>query len=367
MDKIHSTNNEASFKDDSEEHTKLIQHVKNSFYDIIIQNSLEAFFILDMHGNYIEVNEALCDMFGYSRKEMLTMTIMDTDIELPTKKAWLKQLNRIKTSNNQATRELRKVKNKDGSTLYFQTHNKCVSSPDLEQALFYCFGTNVTDLVKQRESLELLNRRCINAQEKERLRIARDLHDLLTQGLIVVRMEIISFLKQIEIQPFKIKMTEILGLIDQVLDDIQNISKELRPQNLDAFGLIKSIQLYVDDFEKHNKIKCRMKINNNSLLEMNITKEISITAYRILQEALLNIVRHSMATNVVVTISCKNDILRISINDNGCGMNSDVYRKKSSLGILGMYERVSLVSGKLMITSKPGKGTEVDPRNRTGS
>ena len=359
MDKINTTNYEASFKDDAEERDRLIHNVKKSFYDIIIQNSLEAFFILDMYGNYIEVNDTLCDMLGYSRKEMLTMAIIDTDIELPQKKAWLKQINRTKTSYNQATRELRKVKHKDGRTLYFQTHNKYISSPDLEQGLLFCFGTNVTDLVTQRKSLELLNRRVITAQENERLRIARDLHDLLTQGLIVVRIEIISFLKKIKLQSSKIKMTEILGLIDEVLDEIQNISKELRPQNLDAFGLIRSIQLYVDDFEKLSKIKCRVKINNNSLLEMNITKEISITAYRILQEALLNILRHSMATNVVVIISCKNDILKISISDNGCGMDSDVCRKKSSLGILGMYERASLVDGNLMVKSKPAKGTKV--------
>ena len=347
------------FNNSFEDRGQLLQHIKNSFFDIIIQNSLEAFFITDISGKYIEVNNALCDLFGYSRDDLLTMTVMDTDLELPTKKAWLKQINHIKTSDNQATQELRRIKHKDGRILYLQTHNKYIESMYLQQGLFYCFGTNVTDLVKHRENLELLNRRCINAQEMERLRIARDLHDMLTQGLIVIRMEIISFLKQIKIHSHKIKMTEVLGLLDHALDDIQNISKQLRPQNLDAFGLIKSIQLYVDDFEKLSKIRCQVKIMNPSLIEMDINKEISITAYRILQEALLNVLRHSMATNVIVTISCKDDILRISINDNGCGMDSDVYIKTSSLGILGMYERAHLVGGNLTIKSKLGKGTKV--------
>ena len=347
------------FNSSFEDRGQLLQHIKNSFFDIIIQNSLEAFFITDISGKYIEVNNALCDLFGYSRDDLLTMTVMDTDLELSTKKAWLKQINHIKTSDNQATRELRRIKHKDGRILYLQTHNKYIESMDLQQGLFYCFGTNVTDLVKHRENLELLNRRCINAQEMERLRIARDLHDMLTQGLIVIRMEIISFLKQIKIHSHKIKMTEVLGLLDHTLDDIQNISKQLRPQNLDAFGLIKSIQLYVDDFEKLSKIRCQVKIMNPSLIEMDINKEISITAYRILQEVLLNILRHSMATNVIVTINFKDDILKISISDNGCGMDSDVYSKTSSLGILGMYERANLVGGNLIIKSKPGKGTKV--------
>lgn len=347
------------FNSSFEDRGQLLQHIKNSFFDIIIQNSLEAFFITDISGKYIEVNNALCDLFGYSRDDLLTMTVMDTDLELSTKKAWLKQINHIKTSDNQATRELRRIKHKDGRILYLQTHNKYIESMDLQQGLFYCFGTNVTDLVKHRENLELLNRRCINAQEMERLRIARDLHDMLTQGLIVIRMEIISFLKQIKIHSHKIKMTEVLGLLDHTLDDIQNISKQLRPQNLDAFGLIKSIQLYVDDFEKLSNMRCQVKIMNPSLIEMDINKEISITAYRILQEALLNILRHSMATNVIVTINFKDDILKISISDNGCGMDSDVYSKTSSLGILGMYERANLVGGNLIIKSKPGKGTKV--------
>ena len=333
--------------------------IEHTFYDVVLKNSLEAFFILDYFGNYIEVNNSYCKQIGYSRKELLSMTIMDTDIGIPTVDNWIQRQKILMHRKNNVIKRLTSVKRKDGVIIYFQSHNKLIHSSAPEDNMVFCFGTNVTDLIRHREKLELLNRRCINAQEKERLRIARNLHDLLTQGLIVIRMEIISFLKQIKIHSHKIKLTEVLGLLDHALDDIQNISKQLRPQNLDAFGLIKSIQLYVDDFEKLSNMRCQVKIMNPSLIEMDINKEISITAYRILQEALLNILRHSMATNVIVTINFKDDILGISISDNGCGMNSDVYIKTSSLGILGMYERANLVGGNLTIKSKPGKGTKV--------
>ena len=157
----------------------------------------------------------------------------------------------------------------------------------------------------------------------------------------------------------KEKVSKILILIDNVLDDIQNISKQLRPQNLDALGLIKCVQFYIEDFEKYSNISCQIDINDDLLIENNINREISIVAYRILQEAFLNIMRHSKSTSIIVNVSKTKDILKISIADNGCGMDSTVYRKMSSLGILGMYERANLVGGKLIIRSKRDIGTKV--------
>jgi signal transduction histidine kinase len=135
------------------------------------------------------------------------------------------------------------------------------------------------------------------------------------------------------------------------------ISRRLHPITLEILGLVHSIENESQNFTRVNEIPVTLDLDGTVQYP---SKEISLCAYRILQESLRNIVRHAKATTVHVTLSQKNDILHLLIKDNGIGFDPASDGVKASLGIASMTERARLLQGSLSIESRPGKGTAIE-------
>ena len=150
------------------------------------------------------------------------------------------------------------------------------------------------------------------------------------------------------------KTNSMIELIDELIKNVRKISSELRPNVLDYLGLIPAIEWQMDECKSRSEIGCEFKSNIDKI-DLGIEKNSSI--FRIVQEAFTNIIRHSNATFVSVTINEENDFIKLEILDNGIGINAENLTKSSSLGILGMRERTLQFNGKLHLENAEQGGT----------
>jgi len=212
------------------------------------------------------------------------------------------------------------------------------------------------------ERLKELSQQIIKAQESERERIAREIHDDLGQSLVTSKILIQSMDSEINSKDTSLKQTckTVIEYHDSIIDKIHNISSALRPSTLREFGLTNAIKLMVDEFNQGNCT--RIKLRSVELENLEFQEE-PINLYRIIQEALTNIVKHAEASEVQITIKTKKEKLHVSIKDNGQGVSSmkskQSKRNSGGLGLSTMEERAKILGGNFCITSRDGQGTIV--------
>lgn len=216
--------------------------------------------------------------------------------------------------------------------------------------------------VKRQKNIEKLLSQLIYAQEDERRRIASEIHDGTAQSLVAMLTKIQMSMDLIKSNPEKAKLNleEVKKVITDNVKEIRQIIFDLRPTSLDDLGIISAVQVYVNRFKEEKKMDINFKSNVNHI---NITPAISVSVFRIIQESLNNIGRHSKADKVDINIKFEEGILKLDITDNGKGFDLEMAREKmitgASFGIAGMQERVSMLNGAFDIQSKPNKGTKI--------
>lgn len=217
-----------------------------------------------------------------------------------------------------------------------------------------------SDQVRQsREELRALSTHLQTVIERERTRIAREIHDELGQELTSLKFDV-AWLKEqaagannlAEIE----KLTSILKSIDGAISSVRRIATELRPAVLDTLGLTAAIEWQAKDFQNRTGIVCRL---NSMDEDLPVNNDSATTVFRIFQESLTNVARHSGATEVEITLQRIDGHVRLDIHDNGKGVDTASIRGSRSLGLLGMQERVRLIDGDVGIYGKPGEGTTV--------
>ena len=208
-----------------------------------------------------------------------------------------------------------------------------------------------------RAELKSLSARLESVREEERTRISREIHDELGQQLTGLKMDISWINKRMSEQPeMSEKLRSMLGLVDTTLRTVRKISTELRPGILDDLGLIPAIEWQCSECEKRNGIECHF---HNHSEEQEFSPELSTAVFRIVQEALTNVVRHSNATSIVVDMKSQDDSLMVSIKDNGKGISPEDISNTKTLGLLGIKERAELLGGDCRIDGKKGEGTTI--------
>jgi PAS domain S-box-containing protein len=207
--------------------------------------------------------------------------------------------------------------------------------------------------------LRLLSKRNLTVHEDVRAKLSRELHDQIGQELVILRRKAQSLLEESRKMSLRQKAGELIILSDKLMDSVHNLSVELRPMMLDELGLEKAIQWYAEDFERRTGICCVFNSHLECVSDIFIGEDISISAYRIFQEAMTNILRHSKAQTAKIDVSVRNCKLIISVKDNGIGYNLEELHDKTSLGLLGMKERASMVDGYVKLDGNQGKGARV--------
>jgi len=218
----------------------------------------------------------------------------------------------------------------------------------------------ITEQVRESaRQLHELTGRLNNIREEERTRIARELHDQLGQSLTAIKMEIAWALERLpQGEPDVLqKMRSAVGMVDATVNVVRRIATELRPAVLDL-GLTAAIEWQAEEFEERTGMECQLSLPAHDVV---LDQDKLIAVFRILQEALTNVARHSKATQAKVILREQPRDLVLEVHDNGKGIAAGDARS-SSLGLLGMRERAVFVGGELTLTSTPGQGTVVTAR-----
>ncbi len=215
-----------------------------------------------------------------------------------------------------------------------------------------------TQVQEAHEQLRALSARIVEAQEKERQKIAMELHDHTGQALLALRAELRVLQHHSLNQPEQaIQQIEYLDqIVLELSKDLSQLAYDLRPPTLTALGLISALEEYITDFSR------RMDVQADFVHESEFSRlpeEVELVCYRIVQEALTNLVKHAQANKVEITLNEKDGTLTLVVKDNGIGFTNSMQRTRRGFGLLGIRERLLQINGALEIHSQPGKGTEL--------
>jgi PAS domain S-box-containing protein len=218
-------------------------------------------------------------------------------------------------------------------------------------------------LEEANEKLRALTARIVSVREEERTALSREIHDELGSSLTGLKMDLILIKRNIHQDPDPQTIAYIMeniaamsGLIDSMIVTIRKIVTELRPEILDELGLIEAIRWYTGEFQKRTEIPVQLTIFPR---DFNIGKIQTTELFRIFQEVLTNISRHSQASKVVVFLKKEKAQCTLRIKDNGIGIQEKDIAKKNSFGLMGMRERTSLMNGNLKVVGVAGEGTTI--------
>ena len=220
----------------------------------------------------------------------------------------------------------------------------------------------VRDVTDSRRTIELnraLAGRLITSQEDERQRIARELHDDMAQRLSLLAIDLASVGRRDEAVPPEIR-TRLAALSSQAAalgGDLQRVSHELHPATLAQLGLEMAVRAFSRELAQARDIRIDVETRD---VPAGLGPDVALGLYRVAQEALQNVVRHSGASRATVTLIGHENALRLTIADDGCGFNPAAPKGHASLGLTSMGERVRLAGGSLRVDSRPGGGTRVE-------
>lgn len=221
---------------------------------------------------------------------------------------------------------------------------------------------DITERKRAEEARAEWMRQLVTAQEDERRRIARELHDHTGQHLTAIMLGLGSLTNSEPLPPRMLtRVGQLLNSVEQLGKELHRLAWELRPAVLDDLGLLVALSNYVDEWSERARIPA--DFHSRGVTRQRLPPQIETTAYRIAQEALTNIVRHAGARHVSVILEQRFDHLLVIVEDDGKGFDVEALRRvpvaERRLGVLGMQERVALVGGTLDIESAPGQGTTV--------
>jgi len=217
---------------------------------------------------------------------------------------------------------------------------------------------------QQREILRgELFRRVVAAQEAERQRIARDLHDETGQSLTAIGLGLRGLSGKLSSRNKAAfgTLLKLESLTADSLKELQRLISDLRPSHLDDLGLSAALRWYAGKIQEHSTINVRVDIVGD---EPNLDDAIKITIFRVIQESLNNIIKHAHASHANIYLRFEEENVRINVRDNGIGFDLDhvkqTHTNRPSLGLAGMEERAALLGGTVSVQSSPGYGTEVE-------
>jgi len=219
--------------------------------------------------------------------------------------------------------------------------------------------TNTVDNLKRKQDLVI---KMIEIQEEEKHRLAMNIHDGPAQSMahLVIKAELCEKLVDIDMNRFRKEMGNFKSLARETLKDLRKTIFDLRPMTLDDLGLIATLERYIYNFTEYSGINVDFKVVGEM---RTLNKSIEISVFRIIQEALSNIRKHSRATEANITLEYSTTRLNVNISDNGVGFDPDLITEKSmsmnGYGLANMKERAELLGGNLTIKSAPNRGTRI--------
>jgi signal transduction histidine kinase len=211
------------------------------------------------------------------------------------------------------------------------------------------------ELKNSLDQLHQLTQHIEQVRENERVAISRELHDDLGQALTAVKIDLGIIKQKIQDENLILRMNKVTALVSDTIKTVQRITAQLRPDIIDDLGFVPAIEWYAKEFSERTGIKVLLDLE----LDIFISPDTSLTLFRIVQESLTNIARHSKATLAEINICKEEKAIQLRISDNGTGITKNEIESKKSFGIMSMKERATSVGGSFYIYSEGGNGTSI--------
>jgi PAS domain S-box-containing protein len=327
----------------------------------LVEQAGDGFALLDAQGGYIDVNSTKCLQLGYTKEEMLRLSITDIDPLISHDK--YVAIFRSLVGKPPITFES-VHRRKDGTTFAVETSASIIQVGGIQRAL--SLVRDITErklseetLLRSHGDLARLSRDREHLLEQERARISRHLHDEIGQQLTYLMLQLAHMEKRIKGVDSSLgeELKETSKQAQAMIANIRAVAKSLRPIAIEHDGLIPSLRSSIEELQRISGISCRLVAELGDAI---ISEPLATTVYRIVQEALTNIARHAKAHTCEVCLTTSQGQLTLNIRDDGIGADPDVLGGHRSLGIIGMKERSSAVGGILTVENSSTAGVLVN-------
>ena len=328
-------------------------------YRELFENSRDAIYVHDLGGRYVSVNRAAELLSGFDRREILGKHYSNFIAPRNLKNAresFCRKLDAPVETIYEA-----EVVCKNGRRIPVEISSRMIYR-DGHPIGVQGIARDITERKRSQQTLQNYSRRLMEVQEAERQNLSRELHDEIGQALTAIRINL-EWMRRANIAAPEAlpRIDESIDAVDDAVKRVRELSLELRPSLLDDLGLTSALRWYVDRFA------FRTGINAQVVGEIqradHIPHEVETAAFRIVQEALTNVARHSLATRVSIDVSQRQGELHLEVYDNGIGFDAEsILNGKSSaaaLGLRGMQERALAVNGEIHIISQLRAGTHI--------
>ena len=310
-------------------------------------HAADGFFLCELSGKIVDVNQMACDISGHSREEILDLSVSDITPVTPVGAApqWRELAPGVRITDRGV------IRRKDGSPLPVEVHFTVLESQG--RKLILGSLNDITETKQAEETQQEL------AVLEERNRLARELHDSVTQSLYSLTLFAEAGRRQSESGEWE----RVTGYLSQLGETSQQALKEMRllvyellPLDLEKEGLIGALQQRLDAVEGRAGVEARLIVVG----DVSLQPHLETCLYRVALEALNNSLKHAAAANIKVRVAADGEHVTLNIEDDGKGFQVDDLPDKGGMGLTSMRERADEVGGTLLISSEPGKGTSVE-------
>jgi len=336
-------------------------------YRSIFENSPLGICQTTLDGKFIKVNPALAQILGYDSPYDVISSVSDIARQVYSDPSRRVQILRQTVDNRELVVHEDIYQRKHGRKWVGRIFLKMIRDENGVPHHLDGFVEDVTEKKEMEERLHVtmkhlrtLSHRLLEVQETERRHIARELHDEIGQSLTALRIGLKRAERSVKAKSTSAILNENTKIVDGLIKQVRTLSIELLPAILDDFGLVAALDWYIKWVAERAELHGEF---STEFTDERLAPFIEVTCFRIVQEALTNVVRHSNAGNVLVHLGGEKGELHLLVKDDGDGFNVEKTHKKAlkggSFGLIGMQERASLAGGRLEFKSHAGKGTEI--------
>jgi PAS domain S-box-containing protein len=337
-----------------QQHDALLQS-REELLKIFVKNVPAGVAMFDRDMRYLQASDRWCADYSVESSQILGRSQYDIVPDMP--EGW-KEVHRRGFEGETLRADEERWDRKDGTTLWVRWEVRPWRTSNGSIGGLLILAEDITHRKQMRDGLSTMSRKLIEAQEQERARIGRELHDDINQRLAMLAIE----LDQLQDNPAQVgsRLQELRKQTTEISNDVQALSRELHSSKLEYLGIVAAMRSFCKEFGDQQGME--VDFRSHDLPNPLPSPEVSLSLFRVLQEALHNASKHSGVRHFEVELWGRPGEIDLTVSDSGAGFDVQAAREGRGLGLTSMQERLMLVNGELAIESQPTRGTTIHAR-----